>query len=281
MKAQRALVYCGLLLSAAFFLMPVWLMLITSLKSLDEIRAGDMMALPLQPTLEPWLRAWSSACVGLNCTGLKGFFANTAAMVVAAVAITTVIGAINGYVLTQWRFRGDKLVFGTLLFGCFVPYQVVIIPMARVLGILGLQSSIPGLVLVHVVYGLGFSTLFFRNYYAVLPAELVRAAQIDGADLFQIFRRIVVPVSGPIAAVCVIFLFTNVWNDFLFGATFTSGANAPVMVALNNIVNTTTGVREYNVHMAAAMITALPTLVVYIVSGRYFVRGLMAGSVKG
>jgi len=281
MTARRGLVYGGLILASAFFLMPVWLMLITSFKSLDEIRLGDMMALPRDPTIAPWLSAWKSACVGLNCDGLRGFFGNTVAMVVPAVVITTLIGAVNGYVLTQWRFRHDRLLFGLLLFGCFVPYQAVIIPMARVLGTLGLQNSTAGLVLVHVVYGLGFSTLFFRNYYASFPTELVRAAQIDGADLFAIFRHVVLPVSGPIAAVCAIFLFTNIWNDFLFGATFTSGAKVPVMVALNNIVNTTTGVREYNVHMAAAMITALPTLVVYIVAGRYFVRGLMAGSVKG
>jgi len=281
MVVRRLTIYSLLCLVALFFLLPIFLMVITSLKSLEEIRLGDMLALPIAPTIEPWLSAWSSACVGLNCTGLKGFFVNTALMAIPAVLITTIIGSVNGYVLTKWRFPGHRLVFGFLLFGVFVPYQSVIIPMAKVLGTIGLQNSIPGLILVHVVYGLGFSTLFFRNYYDQFPNELLRAAQIDGAHIFQIFWRIILPVSGPIAAVSIIFLFTNIWNDFLFGATFTSGTKSPVMVALNNIVNTTTGVRQYNVDMAAALLTAMPTLLIYIVAGRYFVRGLMAGAVKG
>jgi glucose/mannose transport system permease protein len=281
MTITRLSTYLCLVIAAAFFLVPVLVMVSTSLKTLDEIRVGDMLSMPVSATVEPWVRAWSSACVGLDCGGLRGFFLNTVLMVVPAVTIITFVGAVNGYVLTQWTFRGHQLVFGLILFGCFIPFQSVIIPMARVLGLLGIQNSIPGLVLVHVVYGLGFSTLFFRNYYANFPRELVRAAQVDGAGILRIFFRIVLPTSGPITIVCVIFLFTNIWNDFLFGATFTSGDKVPVMVALNNIVNTSTGVREYNVHMAAAMIAALPTLIVYIVSGRYFVSGLMAGSVKG
>jgi glucose/mannose transport system permease protein len=197
------------------------------------------------------------------------------------VAISTVLGALNGYVLTKWRFRGDTILFGLLLFACFIPFQIVLIPMATVLGFLGLAGSTAGLVLVHVVYGIGFSTLYFRNYYAVFPTELVRAAQIDGAGFFQIFWRILLPSSGPIAVVCIIWQFTNIWNDFLFGASFASGGGAPMTVALNNLVQSSTGVKEYNVHFAGAILAALPTLLVYIVAGRYFVRGLMAGSVKG
>jgi glucose/mannose transport system permease protein len=219
--------------------------------------------------------------VGLTCTGIKGYFWNSISMVVPAVAISALLGALNGYVLTKWRFPGHKWVFGLMLFACFIPFQTVLIPMARILGLIGLADSTPGLVLVHVVYGLGFTTLFFRNYYEAFPNELIRAAQMDGASFFQIFRRILLPSSGPIIVVTVIFQFTNIWNDFLFGASFTSGANAPMTVALNNLVNTSTGVREYNVHMAAAMIAALPTLIVYVLAGRYFVRGLMAGAVKG
>jgi glucose/mannose transport system permease protein len=168
-----------------------------------------------------------------------------------------------------------------MLFGCFIPFQSVLVPMALVLGKLHMAGTTAGLVLVHVVYGLGFTTLFFRNYYEAFPNELIRAAQIDGASFFQIFRRIMLPSSGPIIVVTVIFQFTNIWNDFLFGASFASGESSPMTVALNNLVNTTTGVREYNVYMAAAIIAAAPTLLVYIVSGRYFVRGLMAGAVKG
>ena len=272
----------GLLLGfALLYLLPLFVMVITSFKSLDEIREGNMLALPQDPTLEPWLDAWGRACVGLTCAGIKGYFWNSISMVVPAVAISTLLGALNGYVLTKWRFPGHKWIFGLMLFACFIPFQTVLIPMARILGILGLADSTAGLVLVHVVYGLGFTTLFFRNYYEAFPNELIRAAQIDGANFFQIFWRILLPSSGPIIVVTVIFQFTNIWNDFLFGASFTTGGNAPMTVALNNLVNTSTGVREYNVHMAAAMIAALPTLLVYVLAGRYFVRGLMAGAVRG
>jgi glucose/mannose transport system permease protein len=202
-------------------------------------------------------------------------------MAVPAVAISTVLGALNGYVLTKWHFRGATIIFGLLLFSCFIPFQIVLIPMARILGILEIAGTTYGLILVHVVYGIGFSTLYFRNYYAAFPTELVRAAQIDGAGFFQIFWRIMLPSSGPIIAVCCIWQFTNIWNDFLFGASFASGGAAPMTVALNNLVNSSTGVREYNVHFAGAIMAAGPTLLVYIVAGRYFVRGLMAGSVKG
>jgi len=256
-------------------------MLVTSFKSLDEIRDGNMMSLPKAVTVAPWLKAWGEACVGLTCAGIKGYFRNSVLMVVPAVAISTALGSINGYVLTKWRFAGHKWVFGLMLFACFIPFQSVLIPMARILGILGLANSILGLIVVHVIYGLGFTTLFFRNYYEAFPNELIRAAQIDGAGFFQIFRRLILPMSGPIIVVTVIFQFTNIWNDFLFGSSFTSGDGAPMTVALNNLVNTTTGVKEYNVDMAGAMIAALPTLLVYILAGRYFVRGLMAGAVKG
>jgi glucose/mannose transport system permease protein len=189
--------------------------------------------------------------------------------------------ALNGYVLTKWRFRGDNYVFGLMLFSCFIPFQIVIIPMAALLGFLGLSGTIAGLVLVHTVYGLGFTTLFFRNFYAAFPTELVRSAMVDGAGFFQIFTRILLPLSTPIIIVTVIWQFTNVWNDFLFGASFSDFDSFPMTVALNNLVNSSTGVKEYNVHFAGAILAALPTLIVYIVSGRYFVRGLMAGAVKG
>jgi glucose/mannose transport system permease protein len=278
---HRVAIYGLLGLFALVYLLPLFVMVVTSFKTLDEIREGNMLALPQAPTLEPWLAAWGRACIGLTCAGIKGYFWNSISMVVPAVAISTLLGALNGYVLTKWRFPGHKWVFGLMLFSCFIPFQTVLIPMARILGILGMADSTAGLVLVHVVYGLGFTTLFFRNYYEAFPNELIRAAQIDGASFFQIFRRILLPSSGPIIVVTVIFQFTNIWNDFLFGASFTTGVNAPMTVALNNLVNTSTGVREYNVHMAAAMIAALPTLLVYVLAGRYFVRGLMAGAVKG
>ncbi len=279
--AARIVIYGLLALFAVFYLLPFFVMLTTSFKTLDEIRDGNMLALPSAPTIEPWLAAWGTACVGLTCQGIKGFFANSLLMVAPAVAISTMLGALNGYVLTKWRFPGHRIVFGLMLFACFIPFQAVLIPMALVLGMLGLAGTTAGLVLVHVVYGLGFTTLFFRNYYEAFPSELIRAAQIDGASFFQIFRRILLPSSRPIIVVTVIYQFTNIWNDFLFGASFAAGDAAPMTVALNNLVNSSTGVKEYNVHMAAAMFAALPTLIVYVVAGRYLVRGLMAGAVKG
>ena len=277
----RALIYTLLLIFCVYFLLPLYVMVVNSLKPLEEIRQGRMLSLPQVWTIEPWLSAWSTAQIGVSPTGLKPYFLNSILMVVPAVALSTLLGALNGYVLTKWRFRGDNMVFGLMLLACFIPFQIVLIPSARILGELGLAGTVTGLVLIHAVYGLGFTTLFFRNYYEAFPTELVRAAQIDGASFFQIFRRILLPSSGPIIVVTVIWQFTNIWNDFLFGASFADFDSIPITVALNNLVNSSTGVKEYNVHFAGAILAALPTLVVYIVSGRYFVRGLMAGSVKG
>ncbi len=279
-RVTRTFLYVVLGVFALFYLLPLYVMGVNSVKPLAEITGGNMMALPRVWTLEPWRAAWSTAQIGIEPTGLRPYFLNSILMVVPAVAISTVLGALNGYVLTKWRFRGDTIVFGLMLFSCFIPFQIVLIPMALVLGKLGLAGSVPGLVMVHVVYGIGFTTLYYRNYYASFPTELVRAAMMDGAGFFQIFWRIMLPVSGPITVVSVIWQFTNIWNDFLFGASF-GGTSQPMTVALNNLVQSSTGVKEYNVHFAGATLAALPTLFVYIVAGRYFVRGLMAGSVKG
>ncbi|WP_306144726.1 carbohydrate ABC transporter permease [Roseibium sp. MMSF_3412] len=277
----RFVLYTLLAVFCIYYLLPLYVMVVNSLKPLSEITAGGMMALPQEWTFAPWLSAWSSAQVGVEATGLRPYFLNSIIMVVPAVALSTMVGALNGYVLTKWTFPGATILFGLLLFGCFIPFQMVLIPMARMLGLMGLAGSVPGLIFVHFVYGIGFSTLYFRNYYAAFPTELVRAAQIDGAGFFRIFWRILLPSSGPIAVVCIIWQFTNIWNDFLFGASFSDFDSQPMTVALNNLVQSSTGVKEYNVHFAGAIMAALPTLFVYIVAGRYFVRGLMAGSVKG
>jgi glucose/mannose transport system permease protein len=293
----RIVIYGLLFVFALIYLIPLVVMVMTSLKPLDEVTGGNMFALPHHLTFAPWIRAWGEARIGVSDTaGIAGYFMNSIKMVIPAVAISTLLGALNGYVLTKWRFPGHKLVFGMMLFACFIPFQSVIIPMAVILGWLGkfgnqlgdatgfnfgFGNPIVNLVIVHVVYGLGFTTLFFRNYYEAFPTELVKAAMIDGASFFQIFRRILLPNSMPIIIVTVIYQFTNIWNDFLFGSTFAAGDSSPMTVALNNLVNTSTGVVEYNVNMAAAIIAAAPTLFVYIVAGRYFVRGLMAGAVKG
>ncbi len=280
-RTVRILIYLILLLFGLFYLLPLYVMLINSVKPLNEITGGGMMNLPQALTFAPWAKAWSSAQIGVDPTGLSPYFWNSIKVVVPAVVISTILGAINGYVLTKWRFKYDKILFGLMLFACFIPFQIVLIPMARMLGLMGIAGTTSGLALVHIVYGIGFTTLYFRNYYAVFPTELVRAAQIDGAGFFQIFWRILLPSSGPIAVVSIIWQFTNIWNDFLFGASFADATSQPMTVALNNLVQSSHGVKEYNVHFAGAIIAALPTLLVYVVAGRYFVRGLMAGSVKG
>jgi glucose/mannose transport system permease protein len=277
----RVIVYSLLVLVALYYLMPLFVMVTTSLKTLDEIREGNLLSLPGSITFEAWTKAWGAACTGVDCSGLKGNFMNSVSFVVPAVLISTLIGAFNGYVLTMWRFRGSDFLFGALLVGCFIPFQVVLLPMAQTLGYLGIAQSTAGLIFVHVVYGLAFTTLFFRNFYVTVPAELTKAARIDGAGFFTIFWRIILPLSPPIIVVCVIWQFTQIWNDFLFGVVFSAGGAQPITVALNNLVNTSTGVKEYNVDMAAAIIAGLPTLFVYIVAGKYFLRGLTAGAVKG
>jgi len=277
----RVVLYALLVLFALYYLTPLYVVLTTSLKPMDEVRAGNLIALPQTWTIDAWIKAWSGACIGVDCSGLRPYFWNSVRMVVPSVLISTFIGALNGYVLAHWRFRGSEILFTALLVGCFIPFQVVLLPMARLLGIFGIANTTAGLIFVHIVYGLAFTTLFFRNFYISVPEELIKAARVDGAGFFLIFRKVVLPLSGPIFVVCIIWQFTQIWNDFLFGVAFNGGQQAPITVALNNLVNTSTGVKEYNVDMAAAVIAALPTLFVYIVAGRYFVRGLTAGAVKG
>ncbi len=283
----RIAVYLVLLLAACFFLLPLVAMVFTSLKTMPEITGSEgfenstILSPPSIVSFEAWGLAWSSACIAVACEGLRSYFWNSILLVIFAVSISVALGAINGYVLSKWRFRGDNIIFGMLLFGCFIPFQIVLIPMARVLGILDLAGTMGGLVLVHVCYGIPFTTLFFRNFYVTVPDELVSAGRMDGAGFWQIFMIILVPISWPIFVVAIIWQFTNVWNDFLFGASFAGPDTRPLMVALNNLVNTSMGTKAYNVDMAGAMIAALPTMLVYIVGGRYFLRGLTSGAVKG
>jgi glucose/mannose transport system permease protein len=277
----RIVLFVVIGLFALYYLMPLFVMIATSLKTLGEIRTGSLISLPREVTFEPWVEAWSSACVGVRCDGLRPYIWNSVAMVIPAVFISTALGAINGYALTKWRFRGANTIFALMLFGAFIPFQIVLLPMARTLGALGLAGSVTGLVLVHTVYGLAFTTLFFRNFFVGISDGIVQAAKVDGAGFFGIFFRIVLPMAPPAIVVTIIWQFTQIWNDFLFGVAFTVGDSNPVTVALNNVVNTSTGVKQYNVDMAAAIIAGLPTLLVYFFAGRFFVRGLSAGALKG
>ncbi len=278
----RAILYGILIIVAIYYLVPLALMISTSFRSMDEIRLGQLIDLPGSFTLEAWRLAWDEAQIGArSARGLKPYFINSLIMVIPSVIISVLIGAINGYVLSFWRFKGSNVFFAMLLFGCFLPFQAILLPQATILGKLGLGGTIPGLVLTHVVYGVAFTTLFYRNYYVALPHELVKAAQLDGAGFWRIFWRIILPLSTPITVVAVIWQFTQVWNDFLFGVSFSDPSSQPVTVGLNNMVNSSTGTARYNVDMAGAIIAALPTLAVYVIAGKYFIRGLTAGSVKG
>ena len=278
---QRIALWSVLVLFALVFLLPLYVMVTTSLKDMAQVREGSLLSLPTSPTLEAWSKAWGTACTGIDCGGLKPFFLNSVLMVVPAVLVSTAIGAVNGYILSKWRFRGSELMFALMLFGMFMPFQVVLLPMSQILGWLGIASSIWGLVLVHILAGIPSTALFFRNYYVGLPDELVKAAMLDGAGFWRIFWRIVLPLSTPIMVVTLIWQFTQIWNDFLFGVVFSSGEKQPITAALNNLVNTSTGVKEYNVDMAATILTGLVPLTIYFVSGKYFVRGIAAGAVKG
>jgi glucose/mannose transport system permease protein len=274
-------VYAFLVTAALFFLLPLWIMVVTSLKPMEEIRLGNILALPAAMTFEAWTKAWSSACTGLECNGISVGFWNSVRILIPSLILSIMAGAINGYALSFWRVKGANVMFGVLLLGAFIPYQVFLYPLVRIFSMTGIYNSLTCIVLVHVIFGLPTMTLLFRNYYAGLPIELFKAARIDGGGFWTIFFRVILPMSTPILVVATILQVTGIWNDFIFGLTFAGRENLPMTVQLNNIVNSTQGERAYNVDMAATMLAALVPLVVYFVSGRWFVRGIAAGAVKG
>ena len=274
-------IYAFLLTAALFFLLPLYVMLITSVKPMEEIRAGNIFAFPLQITLDPWREAWSGACTGMSCEGIKGGFWNSVAITVPSTILPILVGAINGYALSFWRPRGAALLFAILMVGAFIPLQVMIYPLVRVLAAAGMFGSLPGIVLVHMIFAMPIMTLLFRNYYASVPHELFQAARIDGGGFFRIFAHVMLPMSLPIMVVAAIMQVTGVWNDYILGLVFAGTDNLPMTVQLNNVINTTTGTRLYNVNMAATILTSLVPLALYFVSGRWFVRGIAAGAVKG
>ncbi len=277
----RTGVYAFLVTSAAFFLMPFYVMVVTSLKTMDEIRVTSIFALPDAPTLQAWVTAWQSACTGLNCNGLSVGFFNSVMIMVPATVFSILLGAVTGYALSFWRPKGTGLIFGILLVAAFIPYQVFIYPLVRMLSQVGLYNSLAGIVAIHVIFGMPIMVLLFRNYYAGLPRDLFSAARVDGGGFWVIFIRLILPLSPPILIVAVILQSTHIWNDFLFGLVFAGSDNQPMTVLLNNIVNSTQGEKAYNVNMAATILTAAVPLIIYLASGRWFVRGIAAGAVKG
>jgi glucose/mannose transport system permease protein len=273
--------YAFLLTAALAFLLPLYVMLVTSVKPMEEIRLGHLFAWPAEPTLRPWVQAWTSACTGLQCEGIRDGFANSVEIVVPSTVLSIALGALNGYALSFWRPRGAQPLYLVLLTGAFIPYQVMLYPLVRLLAGLGLFGSLPGIVLVHTVFGMPVMTLLFRNAYASVPRELFMAARIDGGGFWRIFAQLMLPMSLPVVVVAVIMQVTGIWNDYLLGLVFAGAAHLPMTVQLNNVINTTTGERLYDVDMAATLLTSLVPLAVYLVSGRWFVRGIAAGAVKG
>jgi glucose/mannose transport system permease protein len=274
-------VYAFLLTSALFFLLPLYVMIVTSLKPMTEIRLGNILSLPMHFTLDAWRVAWQSACTGLDCQGIQVGFWNSVRIVVPSTVLSILVGAVNGYALSFWKPRGATTLFAILLVGAFIPVQVMVYPLVRVLATVHLFSSLPGIVVIHTIFGMPVMTLLFRNYYAALPHELFQAARVDGGGFWRIFLQLMVPMSTPIIVVAIIMQVTGIWNDFILGLVFAGTKNLPMTVQLNNIINTTTGERLYNVNMAATILTSMVPLAIYFVSGRWFVRGIASGAVKG
>lgn len=278
---RNIFLYGTLLMVTIYYAIPLYVMIVTSLKGLPEIRLGNIFSPPMEVTFAPWTKAWGEACTGLNCNGLSSYFWNSIKITVPSVIASIIIASVNGYALANWRFKGANLFFGILIFGAFIPYQVMLYPIVIMLRELGLYGDLSGLIIVHTIFGMPILTLLFRNYFTSLPEELFKAARVDGAGFWGIYFRVLLPMSLPIFTVAVILQVTGIWNDFLFGVVYTGPESYPMTVALNNIVNTTQGVTEYNVNMAATILTALVPLVIYFVSGKLFVRGIAAGAVKG
>ena len=278
---RNIFLYGTLIVVALYYLLPLYVMVVTSLKGMPEIRLGNIFAPPVEVTFEPWVKAWAEACTGLNCDGLSRGFWNSVRITVPSVVISIVIASVNGYALANWRFKGADVFFTILIFGAFIPYQVMLYPIVILLREIGLYGTLSGLVLVHSIFGMPILTLLFRNYFTSVPEELFKAARVDGAGFWAIYFKIMLPMALPIFVVAIILQVTGIWNDFLFGVVYTRPDTYPMTVQLNNIVNSVQGVKEYNVNMAATILTGLVPLIVYFASGKLFVRGIAAGAVKG
>jgi glucose/mannose transport system permease protein len=277
----RVLIYALLIITSIYYLIPLYVMIITSLKDLDQIREGNIFIPTMQPTFNAWVKAWSQACTGLNCTGLAPGFWNSVFITIPSVIVSIAVASVSGYSLANWPFKFAEWCFTILLVGSFIPYQVFLYPLVIITREMGIYSTLYAVIFVHTVFGLPILTLLFRNYFASLPEELFKAARVDGAGYWRIFFRVLVPMSMPIFTVAVILQVTGIWNDFLFGVIYAGPTNYPMTVQLNNIVNSLQGVKEYNVEMAATILTGLVPLTIYFLSGKYFVRGIAAGAVKG
>ena len=281
LSGRNIMLYGTLIVVCLYYILPLWVMVMTSLKGMPEVRLGNIFAPPVEITFEPWVKAWSTACTGLNCDGLSRGFWNSVVITVPSVILSIIIASVNGYALINWKFKGSDIFFTILIFGSFIPYQIMLYPIVILLREAGIYGTLWGLVIVHTIFGMPILTLLFRNYFSSIPEELFKAARVDGAGFWGIYFRIMLPMSLPIFVVALILQVTGIWNDFLFGVIFASNARYPMTVQLNNIVNSVQGVKEYNVNMAATLLTGLVPLIIYFLSGKLFVRGIAAGAVKG
>ncbi len=269
-RSARLLIYLVLIILVILYLVPVYVVVVTSLKNNAEVSLTQMWNLPSVFSFSSIKAAWAQ--LGPN-------FGNSFELAIPATILSALLGSLNGYALSKWKFKGSNVLFFLILFGMFIPYQSVLIPLLRVMDTIGLYNTIAGLILVHVVYGIPIATLIFRNFYVAIPTELMEAGKIDGTGYWGIFRHIILPLSIPGFVVAGIWQFTQIWNNFLFAVSLTNPPNQPVTVALVNIAGSQT--IQWNVQMASALLVSIPTLIVYILLGKYFVRGLLAGSVKG
>jgi glucose/mannose transport system permease protein len=281
LSRRNIFLYGTLIVVALYYLLPLYVMVVTSLKGMPEIRLGNIFSPPVEITFQPWVKAWAEACTGLNCDGLSRGFWNSVRITVPSVILSIAIASVNGYALANWRFKGADTFFAILIFGAFIPYQVMLYPIVIILREMGIYGTLWGLILVHSIFGMPILTLLFRNYFTSVPEELFKAARVDGAGFWGIYFKIMLPMALPIFVVAIILQVTGIWNDFLFGVVYTKPDTYPMTVQLNNIVNSVQGVKEYNVNMAATIITGLVPLVIYFISGKLFVRGIAAGAVKG
>jgi glucose/mannose transport system permease protein len=277
---SRILIYLAVSLIAAAYLVPLFVVVLNSLRTAEEIAQTSMIGWPKQWAWSNYVVAWGDFCIAQTCAGIRPYMLNSALVTVPATIVSTLLGSIAGYAVSLWRFRGDRWIYGVVALGIFLPQQMRLLPWTIVLRDLGLINTLTGLVMIHTIQGLSFTTLFCRNYYIAIPQELIRAARIDGAGFYRIFWRIVLPLSPPILIVTVIWQFTHIWNEFLYGVTFTTGQQQPVTAALIALSASVADIPQHGVQSAAVMIAALPTLLVYLFGGRYFVRGLTAGAVK-
>ena len=277
---RRIAIYAFLGFFALIYLLPLFVVVSNSFRDLPEIAQNGLIAFPHSFSLNAWSQAWAHYCVAGTCEGIQRNFYNSLMMTIPATIISTLLGAINGYVLSKWRFPGSETLFACMTLGVFMPGQIALLPWAFILGSVGLSNSIYGLILVHVIQGISFTTLFCRNYYVSIPDDLIKAARIDGAGFWRIFYKIVLPISPPILIVTVIWQFTGIWNEYLFGVVFTGGRQQPITAALVALQTGQMNAHPYNIASCAVLIGAVPPLLIYFFGGKYFVRGLTQGAIK-